>query len=427
MKPKNCYTEIPAWWTSLNNSTLDWHFQTVPQTNAFLSSGGVAGVPRGKVLGGSSVINGMVYVRGNRNDYDYWESLGNEGWGYDDVLPYFIKSERVNISHLENSRYHGTKGLLDVGYPRYTSKVQKAILEGGNEMGILNEANDYNGQTQFGMSQTQDTLRNGLRSSTNKAFLRPAKRRSNLHITLNSLATKIVINPTSKRARCVRFVRDGRSYRVIARKEIILSAGAIQSPQLLLLSGVGDERQLNEHGIGVIEDLPGVGENLQDHIGFFPVFSIQNPDGNKTLSIISKNVLTEKSINQFVHKDNGLLYSQPFGETLAFINSKYQNASIDWPDIQCIFGSTIDIVGVTQKDGLNTDGIFTVPFISRPESRGRVYLKSKDPFEYPLIDPKYLTVKQDLLNVVSISMNESIRTQEISYIFIIRLKVSNSY
>lgn len=406
------FVDIPSWWTALLGSAIDWNFQIVPQKNAFLSRGNTTTIPRGKVLGGTSGINGMSYVRGNRHDYDHWESLGNPGWGYDDVLPYFIKSEKIGIPDLKDSEYHDSRGELNIEYPLYSTKVKDVVLDAADEMGIRNEVDDYNGRHQFGVSRTQFTMRHGLRCSTSKAFLHPASDRPNLHISLSSFVTKIGIDHRTKRASHVHFIRDGVEYRIKAQKEIILSAGTLQSPQILLLSGVGDEKQLKKHGIKCIQNLPGVGENLHDHVGLFPSFTIKNPDGDQPLSIISEDVLTRKTINEFIKYYKGLVLSHSF-ETVAFVNSKYQNASLDWPDIQCVFGSTIDFAGVVDKAGRNVDGILVVAYVLRPDSRGRVYLKSKNPFEYPLIDPKYLTANRDIDIAVSNNLHRSFSTAEI--------------
>lgn len=383
-------------------STLDWNLKTVPSKTACLMFGGVCSVRGGKVLGGSSVINGMVYSRGNRRDYDLWESFGNSDWNYDSVLPYFKLSENIEIPQLRNSKYHGTNGCLGVGYLRNVSRLRDTFFAAGREMDILNEANDYNGRTQSGMSQTQATIRDGLRCSTNKAFLRPTKYRRNLHITLQSFVTKLIIDTVTKRAQSVQFQRGQREYVVHARKEIILSAGAIHSPQILLLSGIGGAQQLSQFGITVINNLPGVGENLQTHAGFFPLFLTQNTNSNDRLSYNTKDVLTPESIKQMIFEDRGLLLSHPFAETVIFINTKYQNASLDWPDVEIILASGIDFLGVIHKNGTDHDGFIAYLSGLRPYSRGRVYLESSNATEPPLVDGNYFGDERDLKVVVSL-------------------------
>lgn len=229
---------------------------------------GICSWPRGKVLGGSSVLNAMMYVRGNRHDYDRWASLGNPGWDYNTMLHYFKKSEDMRDPVLSKSEYHGTNGYLTVEPFHSISALADVTIAAFRELGIINEDNDVNGRTQTGLSQTQGTIRNGLRCSTNKAFLRPARNRPNLHISLNSYVTNILIDPATRSAYGVQFQRDNTFFEVHSTKETILSAGAIQSPQLLMLSGVGPAAHLNDLGINVLQDSPGVGDNLQDHVGY---------------------------------------------------------------------------------------------------------------------------------------------------------------
>lgn len=211
----------------------------------------------------------MMYVRGNRHDYNRWESLGNPGWSYESVLPYFKKSEDMRDPVLSNSPYHGKNGYLTVEPFQSISALADLAFAAASEFGLINEDNDVNGFTQTGFTQTQGTLRDGLRCSTNKAFLRPAHNRRNLHIALNSFVEKVLIDPITKQAHGVLFVRDGKEMEVYSSRETILCAGAIQSPQLLMLSGIGPSLHLVEHNIDVIQNSPGVGENLQ---GWFSLY-----------------------------------------------------------------------------------------------------------------------------------------------------------
>lgn len=281
---------------------------------------GICGWPRGKVLGGCSTINAMMYVRGNRKDYDRWVSLGNPGWNYDAILPYFKKSEDMRIPKHRGSRYHGTGGYLTVEYFRTVSPLKDMFMEAGNELGMLNHEDDVNGHSQTGFTRTHGTLRDGLRCSTNKAFLRPAAHRPNLHVSLNSFVEKILINPRTKRAYGVRFTRNNEVYDIFASKEVILSAGAIQSPQLLMLSGVGPTMQLMQHGIHVIQDHPGVGENLQDHIASGgATYLIENPFTDETLSFIVPKLLNFKTARDFVFNKRGPMYAMPSSEVMSHI------------------------------------------------------------------------------------------------------------
>lgn len=204
----------------------------------------------------------MLYQRGHRRDFDDWAANGNFGWSYDEILPYFLKSERIGIPELHFSKYHGRDGYLDVQRAGFRTHVLSTFLRSANEYGY--HVNDPNGETLLGFSQSQATTRNGRRCSAAKAFLRPVHHRPNLHISINSRVTKILIDPKTKVAYGVEFVKNRQLYQILARKEVILSAGPVASPQLLMLSGVGPREHLEEIGIPVIQDLR-VGFNLHDH------------------------------------------------------------------------------------------------------------------------------------------------------------------
>lgn len=380
---------------------------------------GICGWPRGKVLGGCSTINAMMYVRGNRRDYDEWARLGNPGWNYDAILPYFKKSEDMRIPQHQGSRYHGTGGYLTVEYFRTVSPLKDMFMEAAQEMGMVNEESDVNGRTQTGFTRSHGTLRDGLRCSTNKAFLRPAGHRPNLHVSLNTFVEKILINPRTKRAYGVRFRRNNEIYEVFASKEVILSAGAVQSPQILMLSGVGPTMQLMQHNIHVIQDLPGVGENLQDHISSGgATYFIQNPFSDETMSFVVPKLLNFDVARDFVFNKNGPMYAMPSAEVMAYVSSKYQNVHDDWPDLQIFFTAYTDTSdgGMFSKRGsgmsweyyskvyekfIYKDAFMIVPLLMRPRSRGRIILNSKDPNDHPIIFPNYFEDPRDLDILVS--------------------------
>lgn len=205
----------------------------------------------------------MLYTRGHRRDYDGWAAANNTGWSYEEVLPYFKKSERIGIPELYKSPYHGRNGPLDVQYTDYKSPQMKAFLKSGRELGY--DINDINGEQMTGFTRAQATIRQGRRCSTGKAFIQPIVQRRNLHISMKSWVTKLLIDPDSKVTVGVEFTKQRQRFVVRASKEVILSAGAIASPQLLMLSGVGPAKHLQEHNIPVVQDLR-VGYNLQDHI-----------------------------------------------------------------------------------------------------------------------------------------------------------------
>lgn len=211
----------------------NWGYKTEPSDGACLGlKGGVCNWPKGRALGGTSVINFMIYQRGHRRDFDEWAANGNRGWSYDEILPYFKRSERLGIPDLFGSPFHGHEGYLDVQHAGFQSKVLASFLHAAKEFGY--PVNDPNGESQLGFSQTQATTRNGRRWSAAKAFLRPARNRPNLAISMHSRVTKILIDPQTKLAYGVEFLKYRRKYRVLAKKEVILSAGTIASVKCIL-------------------------------------------------------------------------------------------------------------------------------------------------------------------------------------------------
>lgn len=382
---------------------------------------------RGKVLGGSSVLNTMLYIRGNKRDYDHWVAQGNEGWSYEDVLPYFKKSQDQRNPYLaRNKRYHATGriilSLFDTllifqivylgGYQTvqdcpYNTPLGIAFLEAGQEMGY--DITDVNGAQQTGFALYQFTMRRGTRCSTAKAFLRPIRLRQNLHISLWSHVTKVLIDPATRRAYGVEFVKDGQKHIVKARKEVILSAGAINTPQLLMLSGVGPKEHLEEKGISVVHDSPGVGQNLQDHIAVGGItFLVDHP-----VSLVINRLVNLNTAFRYAIKEDGPMTSSIGLEAVGFIPTKYANASDDWPDIEFMITSSSTAAdggtqvkkahGLTDEfyksvfESINYKDTFGVfPMMLRPKSRGYIKLRSKNPFEYPLLYHNYLTHPDDV-------------------------------
>ena len=320
---------------------LDWGYKTEPQAGrACLGfTGGRCNWPRGRVLGGTSAINYMLYVRGNREDYDRWEAQGNPGWGYPQVLPYFKKSEDNLNPYLASSPYHGTGGPLTVQEVPWRTPLATAFLEAGQEMGF--QIRDSNGRQQIGFMLPQATVRGGSRCSSARAFLRPVRSRENLHILLNSRVLRVLISEETKTAYGVRLVRRGRVHTVLTTREVILSAGTLGSAHLLLLSGVGPATHLHSLGIPVLRDLP-VGENLQDHYGTGALtFTLEAP-----LSLRQQRYENLPSFLQYFLWGSGPLTSLGGVEGLAWVNSKFSNASQDWPDLQLAF-----ISGSPASDG----------------------------------------------------------------------------
>ncbi|XP_003486606.1 glucose dehydrogenase [FAD, quinone]-like [Bombus impatiens] len=403
--------DIPVTAPNLQLTEIDWKYTTEPNPNYCRAmEGGRCRWPRGKAIGGSGTINYMLYVRGNKKDYDIWEQLGNPGWSYKDVLSYFKKSEDNRNQNYSKTPYHSTGGYQTVDEPPWRSSMGMAFLQAGREMGYENR--DLNGERQTGFMFPQGTIRHGSRCSTGKAFLRPASARKNLHVAMHAHVTKILIDPSSKRAYGVEFFRYGRTLRVHASKEVIVSAGSISSPQLLMLSGIGPGEHLKEHGIPLVRNL-SVGLNLQDHIFAGGVYFLLDEE----VSLPESNLYDIRYLLEYALFGTGPLTLLGGLQGLAFINTKYANASDDFPDIQVHFGvlsQNTDGGSVFKTiQGLSTEFFDTVygsvigknmwvglPTLIRPKSKGVIKLRSNNPFHYPLIYPNYFENPEDVATLV---------------------------
>lgn len=405
-------SDIPVLANNLQLGSFDWQYKVEPQPGRACIGhiGGRCNWPRGKVLGGSSVLNYMLYVRGNKGDYEEWKNQGNPGWGYEDVLPYFRKSEDNRNPYLaKDTRHHGTGGYLTVQEPPWHTPIALAFVEAGVEMGYENR--DCNGETQTGFMLPQATIRRASRCSTAKAFLRPIRERKNLNIALRSHVMKILIDPDSKRAYGVKYWRDGAVYNVYAKKEVILSAGALNSPQILMLSGVGPGYHLKHLGIPVMADL-SVGKNLQDHYGSMALVGTTE----QQVSIREERFLNIPSMLQYAARAEGPLTSLGGVEGLAWINTKFANRSADRPDLEIMFvsGSTVSDSGTVKTVQGITDEVFeklyspiagrdTFSFllmVTRPTSRGFIKLRSNNPFEKPIFEAGYFEHPHDIKVIV---------------------------
>ncbi len=261
---RNPWIHIPIGYAKLfQNAHYNWMYETEPEPEL---NGRKVYQPRGKVLGGTSAINGLVYIRGQKEDYDLWAQMGNKGWSYDDVLPLFRRAEDQENGANE---YHGVGGPLAVSNPREPHELCEAFIRAGAEVG-LKRNDDFNGPEQEGIGYFQTTSRNGIRCSTAAGYLKQARGRRNLTILTHALATRLIFE--GKRAAGLSFIHEGKPKRARGAREIILSAGAIATPQLLELSGVGQPSLLKQHGIPVVHEMPEVGENLQDHFQVRMVF-----------------------------------------------------------------------------------------------------------------------------------------------------------
>lgn len=362
--------------TRINN----WAFQTVPQAGL---NGRRGYQPRGKTLGGSSSINAMLYVRGHRHDYDQWAALGNKGWSYDEVLPYFIKSEQ---NQQLNDAFHGQDGPLTVSEVSCPSALNAAFIQAAGIHGIQRTP-DYNGACQEGAFMYQVTQRNGERCSAAKAFITPNRHRRNLDVLTGATVERVLLE--AGRATGVQ-LQQGNEHRTLkVRHEVVLSAGSFGSPQLLMLSGIGPREELCRHGIAIRHELPGVGENLQDHIDY--VFTYRSTDKANTFGCspgFSWKML--KAMAQWKRERKGLVTS-PFAESGAFFKSR---PDLKVPDLQLIF-----VPAIVDNHARNLrlgHGFSCHLTLLRPKSRGTVRLASSDPKAAPLIDPRFFSEPQDL-------------------------------
>ncbi|XP_050520622.1 glucose dehydrogenase [FAD, quinone] [Daktulosphaira vitifoliae] len=417
-------SDVPSFVGYLQLSDMDWQYKTAPPSSENPYCLGMVhdrcNWPRGKVLGGSSVLNAMIYVRGNSRDYDNWAKAGNVGWSYKDVLPYFLKSEDNRNPYLSRTKYHARGGYLTVQEAPWRSPLAAAFVTAGEELGYENR--DINGRYQNGFMIAQTTSRRGSRCSTAKAFLRPIRLRSNLHVSMYSQVTKIVFEYSGgvPRASAVQYLKNGKKNIVYARKEIILSAGAIGSPQLLMISGIGPADHLKEMGIKVVNDLK-VGHNLQDHVGLGGLtFIIDEPVTFKKSRFSTASVALE-----YIMNEQGPLTSAGV-EGLAFVNSKYADPSGNFPDIQFHFApSSVNsdgeqirkitglrdaVYNIVYKPLINAETWTILPLLLRPKSSGWVRLKSKNPMTYPIIEPNYFAYPEDvevLIEGIRIAFNVS--------------------
>ncbi|TMW51722.1 hypothetical protein DOY81_003214 [Sarcophaga bullata] len=391
--PETLAMDIPAMAHFLQLSPeINWRYRAETSDKYCLGiTNNRCNFPRGKVMGGSSVLNYMMYTRANRRDYDHWAELGNVGWSYKDVLPYFKKFEGSTVPDADKE-YVGRKGPVRISYTDWKSSIAHAFVNALQEDGL--KRRDYNGRIQQGVSYLQSTTYNAIRWSSNRAYLYPIKgKRPNLHIRKYALVTKVLINPQTKTAYGVIFESQGKSYQVLASKEVILSAGAINTPQLLMLSGIGPAKHLREKNIKPIQDL-AVGYNLQDHFAPFVTF----------LTNTTSLHLTD-FFDPWWCRGHSLLRSGSSG------------VEDGWPDIELFLISggldtnpaTIPALGLKQdvyqalygdiiRNNANAFVIF--PMILQPRSRGRISLRSNDPHKYLLLFPTYMADPYDLDIVV---------------------------
>lgn len=402
--PETLIMDLPIVAHFLQLGEMNWKYRTQPSDRACLAmNNNRCNWPRGKVMGGSSVLNYMMYTRGNRRDYDRWAELGNDGWAFKDVIKYFQKYEGSTVPDAEED-FVGRKGPVKISYIDWRSKIADAFVQASQQDGL--KYRDYNGHIQTGVAYLQTTTYNATRWSSNRAYLYPIKgKRPNLHIKKNALVTKVLIDPTTKTAYGIVYKADGQYYKIKARKEVIVSAGSINSPQLLMLSGVGPAKHLREVGVKPIADL-AVGFNLQDHTAPAVTFT------TNATSIKFEDFADPLILNDYIQHTGQ--YGSPGGcEAISFYDLDHPNEKDGWPDIEMFLvgGSMSANPAISRAFGLkkeifdslfkeidvnNIDAFMIFPMILRPKPRGRIMLRSSDPSKYPLIYANYFDHPYDV-------------------------------
>ena len=366
---------IPAAFSKLFKTRNDWDYSTEPEPEC---DGRSLYWPRGKMLGGSSSLNAMIYIRGARADYDSWRDDGCEGWGYDDVLPYFLRSE-------DNSRgaseFHGVGGPLPVTDLRSPSPLTADYLDACAQSG-LRRNDDFNAAEQEGVGTYQVTQRKGQRASTAAAFLRPALKRPNLEVRTFAHATKVVIE--NGRAVGVEVDFAGKREVFRAGREVVLCGGAVNTPQLLMLSGIGPADELRELGIDVVVDAPNVGRGMQDHVAVAAVYTANAPisyfNADKRPAVIAKYLLSRKGP-----------FSSNIAEAGGFVRTR---SDLPGPDLQLLFGPAMFVEhGLVDAPG---HGFSLGPYLLTPQSRGSITLRSADPLAKAVVRANYLSERADL-------------------------------
>jgi len=377
---KNIMIQMPtALSYPMNTNKYAWQFHTEPEP--FLDNRKMH-CPRGKVMGGSSSINGMVYVRGHAEDFNQWEEHGAKGWAYKDCLPYFKRSESW---HEGENDYRGGNGPVSTsnGNNMKLNPLYEAFIEAGKEAGYP-ETKDYNGEQQEGFGPMHMTVGGGVRSSTSNAYINPAKNRSNLKILTNVLVQKVILE--NKIATGVEYSINGNIKALKANREVILCAGSIGSPQLLQLSGIGPKKVLDDAGVDVLHELPGVGENLQDHLEVYFQYHCKKPITlNSKLNLFSKGLIGI----EWILAKTGLGATNHF-ESCGFIRSR---AGLKWPNIQYHFlPAAMRYDGNAAMDG---HGYQVHAGVNKVTSRGNIRINSSDPKAKPTIIFNYMETEQD--------------------------------
>jgi len=379
----NLMIHVPVGYArTLKDPKVNWLYFSEPD-----AKGRVHAWPRGKVFGGSSSINGMLYVRGQPADYDGWQRMGCMGWAWSDVLPYFLRAENQERGA---GRLHGVGGPLNVSDMTDTHVVSDAVIDACVQAGLPRNA-DVNGEEQEGVSYFQLTVRNGMRCSTAVAYLHPVLSRPNLSVESQALVTRVIFD--GKRASGVEYRQRGCTRIARAAREVILCGGVVNSPQLLQLSGIGPGEVLSRCGVPVLHDLRSVGENLQDH--YMAPLTYRLKPGTISVNEMSRGLRLVREVLKYVFMRKGLLALAPC-HVVTFCKSRPE---LDRPDIQFIvLPATLDLEAVTRENAFLLErkpGLTLGVSQTRPESRGTIHIESPDPTKYPVIVPNYLSDPMD--------------------------------
>lgn len=374
---------------TLKDPKINWLYNTEPDPG---TDGRQHVWPRGKVLGGSSSINGLLYIRGQQRDYDLWRQLGCSGWGWDDVAPYFTRSQNQERAGMTG---HGAGGPLNVSDVTQRHEISDAVIDACEQIGIPRNP-DVNGESQEGAGYYQLTVKNGLRCSAAVAYLNPAKNRSNLTIRTEALVHKVLFE--CKRAVGVRFAADGAVFEARAEGEVIISGGAVNTPQILQLSGIGPADLLARHGIEVLRDAPGVGTNLRDH--YVVGLRYRLKAGVLSVNELTKGFRFIQEIGKFLFQRKGLL-TLSAAHIAAFVRTR---PDLEVPDVQYhILPATMDPEKLANEQKMvleNAPGLTIAPCQLRPESTGRIEIGSADPAQHVKIFPNYLADSLDQQTIV---------------------------
>ncbi len=379
------WIHIPVgYYKTMHNPKVDWCFHT--EKDETMNNRSIR-YPRGKTLGGSSSINGLLWIRGQSNDYDNWKQQGNKGWGWDDVLPYFVKSEN---NELGKSKYHSDSGPIMVANKKIKLKMLDEFISAAEESGIP-KTDDFNTGDNFGVGFYQFTTSHSkfglkLRCSSAKGYLNPVKRRKNLKIITNAVVQKIIFE--NKMAVALSYMVGDKIFEVKSNKEIILSAGSIGSPHILQISGVGDAQKLKKHGIDIKKDLKGVGKNLQDHLMFRPVYKVKNLKSlNRKINSLFGNFLIGL---EYIFNQSGPM-TMGASQVCGFAKSDSSRAT---PNLQFhVQPISTDILGATKLHDF--EGITPTVANVRPTSRGEINIVSKNINDNPKIKMNYLSTDDD--------------------------------